>query len=345
MPLPTGDLDHVLAHTQGLWDDLRGQTIFITGGTGFFGIWLLESLCHANDRLNLGAQATVLTRNPGAIAAKAPHLAARPDLTFIGGDIRDFQFPDGPFSHVIHAATEADAQVMVNDPLQVFDVNVGGTRRVLDFARQSDVRRFLFTSSGAVYGRQPADLERIPESFSGSPDPIDTRSAYGIAGEAKRAAESLCAIYSRQFGLSTVIARCFSFVGPGLPLDGKFAIGNFIRDALAGSPIRIAGDGSPYRSYMYAADLTIWLWTLLLRGSAGQAYNVGSEAGLTIAAVAQAVAGSLTPPPSIQIAQEPNPATPPPRYVPSTHKAHTELGLSETLDLHESVRRTLLWSQ
>jgi len=339
------DLDHILVHMQGLWEDLRGRRIFITGGTGFFGCWLLESLAWANDRHDLGAQATVLTRSPDAFQHAMPHLAGHPAIQLHTGDVRSFEFPRGEFSHVIHAATEADVRVMAADPLQVFDVNVEGTRRVLEFATQAGARRFLFTSSGAIYGRQPPELERIPEDFPGGPDPTDTLSAYGIPGEAKRAAESLCALYARQFGLATVIARCFTFVGPYLPLDGKFAIGNFIRDALAGGTIRVEGDGTPHRSYLYAADLAVWLWTILLRGAAGHAYNVGSEKSLPISQVAQSVRDNITPAQALQITLTPNPEQHPSRYVPSTHKARTELALHETMDLRDAIRRTLMWHE
>ena len=338
-PLPQQDLDHVLAHTQGLWEELRGQRIFITGGTGFFGMWLLESFCHANDRLGLNARAVVLTRNPGAIAAKAPHLASRPDVGFVTGDVRSFPFPDGCFPHIIHAGTTSSAPV---EPQEMFTTIVDGTRRVLEFAATHGTRKLLFVSSGAVYGRQPPDLTHIPEDYTGAPDPLDPASAYG---EGKRAAELMCVLAGQQHGFETKIARCFAFVGPHLPLDAHFAIGNFIRDVLAGGPIRVAGDGTPYRSYLHAADLTIWLWTILLRGSNAHAYNVGSEAGMPIAAVAQAVRDTITPPPPIQIAQASNPAMPPSRYVPATHKARTELGLHETLDLRESIRRTRMWHE
>ena len=128
----------------------------------------------------------------------------------------------------------ATSNCMAEAPLAVFDINVLGTRRVLEFARQCGAANFLFTSSGAVYGRQPPEIAYLSEEYSGAPDPTDAYSTYGAAGEEKRIAETLCALYARQFGLKHKIARCFSFVGPYLPLDGKFAVGNFICDGLRG---------------------------------------------------------------------------------------------------------------
>lgn len=330
------DLDHVLAHTPGLWEELRGQRIFITGGTGFFGCWLLESFCWAADKLQLGATAVVLTRRPEAFQAKCPHLAGHPAIRLHGGDIRDFAFPSGRFSHVIHAATEASAQLNAENPLLMFDTIVGGTRRALDFAVQAGARTFLFTSSGAVYGRQPPDVTHIPEDYAGAPDPTDPRSAYG---EGKRAAELLCALYAKQHGLESKIARCFAFVGPYLPLDAHFAVGNFIRDALAGGPIRVNGDGTPYRSYLYAADLAVWLWTILLRGVANEAYNVGSSDARTLADVARLVASAAGAGEILidgRVAGGRSNA-----YVPDPARASAKLGLQSWITIEQSIARTL----
>jgi nucleoside-diphosphate-sugar epimerase len=339
------DLDHILEQTRQLWDELRGQRIFITGGTGFIGCWLLESFAWANDRLDLRASALVLTRNLAAFREKAPHLASDQAIRYMAGDIRAFVFPQGTFSHVIHAAVDASQTTHTTRPLDGFDIIVEGTRHTLEFARLSGAGRVLFCGSGAVYGQQPPDLLRIPEDYAGAPDPTDTRSPYGYGGEAKRAAETLCGLYERQFGLNCTIARLFSFVGPYLPLDGKFAIGNFISDGLSGGPVCVKGDGAPVRSYLYAADLATWLWTILFHGETCRPYNVGSDQAVTIAELAQEVANCVQPASRVEIAREPQAGTPPQRYVPSVHRCAEELGLHQTVDLHESVRRTIGWHQ
>ena len=336
-PLPLADLEHVLEHTRGLWEELRGQSLFITGGTGFFGHWLLESFTHANDVLGLSARATVLSRNPAAFARKSPHLAARPDLHWLTGDVRDFAFPPGAFPYVIHAGTTSGAPV---EPLEMFDTIVQGTRRVLDFAVTHGTRKLLFISSGAVYGKQPPELTHIPEDYAGAPNPLDPASAYG---EGKRAAELLCSLISRKHGFEAKIARCFAFVGPHLPLDAHFAVGNFIRDALAGSPIRVSGDGTACRSYLYAADLTVWLWTILFAAPAGRLYNAGHDGAISISDLARAVAALNDPALPVLVARASEPGQPTARYVPDTRRAAVELGLRVRVPLGEALVRTHNW--
>ena len=338
-PLRKDDLDHVLVHTRGLWDDLRGQRLFITGGTGFFGIWLLESFCHANDQFGLQAHAVVLTRNSDAFLSKAPHLTKRADLKLVTGDVRDFDFPEGDFSHVIHAGTASSAPV---EPLEMFATIVDGTRRVLDFAASHGTRKFLFVSSGAVYGRQPQGLTHLPEDYTGAPDPLDPASAYG---EGKRAAELCCVLAGQHHGFETKIARCFAFVGPHLPFDAHFAIGNFIRDALAHQPIQVTGDGSPMRSYLYASDLAAWLWTLLIRAPSRRVYHIGSDDDLSIIQLAHLVNETLGNPSNIEITGRDNLIRPILRYVPSVSRAIQELGLKVSVPLADAILRTARWTR
>ena len=334
------DRQHVLEHTAGLWESLRGRRVFITGGTGFFGTWLLQSFVWANEEFALGAQAVVLSRNWGAFSAKAPQLAADPAVSCHAGDVRDFAFPRGPFSHVIHAATESSAKLNEENPLLMFDTIVEGTRHALDFARHCKAEKFLLTSSGAVYGRQPSDLTHVAEDYLGAPDTMAPRSSYG---QGKRIAEHLCVLYAQQYRLETKIARGFAFVGPHLPLDAHFAIGNFIHDGLRGGPIVVQGDGTPCRSYLYAADLAIWLWAILLCGESCRPYNVGSEETISIAQLAHAVADSFQPQPEVRILGLPTPGKPAERYVPCCERARNDLGLRANIDVREAIRRTIRW--
>jgi nucleoside-diphosphate-sugar epimerase len=336
----SSDLDQILLRTRPLWEELRGRRLFVTGGTGFFGCWLLESFAWANQRLGLGAEMVVLTRNLEAFRKKAPHLAARADIQFHIGDARDFAFPAGPFSHVIHAATEAAGTLNDQNPGLMLETIVTGTRRALECAARCGAKKFLLTSSGAVYGVQPPDMTHLAEEHTGAPDVSIPRSAYG---EGKRLSELLCAIDGPRLGIETKIARCFAFVGPYLPLDAHFAIGNFIRDALAGGPIAVKGDGTPFRSYLYAADLAAWLWTILCRGAGNRPYNVGSSQALTIAETAAAVARALGENTLVTIAQKPAPGQPAQRYVPNINRAANELQLDQWTQLDDAIRATAQW--
>jgi nucleoside-diphosphate-sugar epimerase len=335
------DFNFILSHTAAMWEEMRNQAIFITGGTGFFGTWLLESFIFANRELNLNATATVLTRNPLAFKTKLPHLFEQSALNFYEGDIKNFTFPSGEFSHIIHAATDASAALNEHNPILMFDTIVEGTKRTLDFAVSCGARRFLLASSGAVYGRQPVEMTHIKEEYSGSPKFDEPKSAYAIG---KSAAEHMCCLYAKQHGLDIKIARCFAFVGPYLPLDIHFAIGNFIRDGLNGGPIRVGGDGSPYRSYLYAADLMIWLWTILFRGEKLRPYNVGSDEALNISQLANMVANIFQPALSVEIAQVPNLSILPERYVPDIQRAQQELGLIPRVKLNQAIDATIRWA-
>jgi nucleoside-diphosphate-sugar epimerase len=332
------DLDHILEHTKTLWENRRGEKIFLTGGTGFFGKWLLESFAWANDQLKLDAQMGVLSRDPDSFKNRYPHIAEASGVAFHQGDVRNFDFPQEQFDFIIHAATDASVQLNADNPLLMVDTIVEGTRRVLVFARHCGAKRLLFISSGAVYGKQPPDLSHIPEDYPGAPDPTQPDSAYA---EAKRLAELLCCIYQKQYDLEITIARCFAFVGPYLNLNIHYAVGNFIRDGLNGGPIKVNGDGTSYRSYFYAADLAIWLWTILFRGASGEAYNVGSEDAITIRDLAYEVSAAFSHSPKVVIAKSPVPGQLAERYVPSVKKARESLGLDSWINLKEALNRTI----
>jgi dTDP-glucose 4,6-dehydratase len=360
-PLPNEDLTHILTHARPAFDSLRNANLFITGGTGFFGHWLLESLLHANEQLNLNVRATVLTRSASAFQAKSPHIANNPAITLLEGDIRTFPFPESPHTHILHAATDSGGQQANSTPEDLYNSILEGTRRVLQFAQTTGATRLLYTSTGAVYGRSTT-LLHTPETYLESHAPQLPLHSYESA---KLDAELLILTHSTPGSrpsaldpvpagpLQAVIARCFAFVGPHLPLDQHFAIGNFIGAALANKPIHIKGDGTPRRSWLYMSDLAIWLWTLLTHGEPSRAYNVGSDEGMTIAEAARLVerivilsgAKDLLPARSgnIQIDGTPNPSAPLNIYVPDITRATSEVSLKVHIPLAEAIRRTAAW--
>lgn len=330
------DLEHILLHTKALWPKVENKNIFITGATGFFGKWLLESFIYANDKLSLGAKLTALSRYPEAFLNENPFYK-HPAVNFIKGDIQNFDFPEGDFHFVIHAATDSDAQKNIANLLLMIDTITNGTRRVLEFAQQKSVESFLFTSSGAIYGNQPPTVTHVREDES---FPIDINKPVAAYGEGKRLAEVFCSVYHSYYQLPVKIARCFAFVGPYLPLNKHFAIGNFISNAINKEDIVIRGDGRPYRSYLYSADLAIWLWTILLKGKNNTVYNVGSDEDVSLRELAELVK-EVKPGIKIQVLTAPDETRSIERYVPNIDLAKQTLGLDVKINLKEAIEKTV----
>ena len=312
--------------------------LLLTGGTGFFGKALLRHWQAAHATGSHEPHITVLSRDPGGFLERHPEFAGHPWLRFHAGDIlAPATLPtDATFTHILHAAADSTLGPQLTS-LQRYTQIVEGTRHLLDFAVAQGVPRFLLASSGGVYGAQPRNLPRISEDYFGMPDPMEPRNAYSVA---KRCAEHLCVLYAQQHGLEVVVARCFAFVGRDLPFDAHFAIGNFIRDALSRPQITVHGDGTPVRSYMDQRDLARWLDALVHHGRAGQAYNVGSDAAITIAELAHLVRDLLAPGKPVHIAATADVGSFRSLYVPSITKAQTELCLDLRHTLREAVQET-----
>lgn len=327
---------------------LRGASVLITGAGGFIGSWLVETAAHANRTADARLRIFALLPPDFDVASRAPHLIGLDGVTLLQGDIctmdRDSLARQNQgvasLDAVIHAAIAVDAKTIAANPIPTLDTAVEGTRRTLELARESGASRFLFLSSGAVYGSAPPHLERIPESFVGGPDQTNPRQVYA---EGKRIGEMMCACVTRAYGMATIMARAFAFVGPHLPIDRHFAVGNFMRDALFGGPVVVNGDGTPLRSYMYAADLATWLWALLVRGEPGRAYNVGAEREIDIAALAHLVASFAEPPCGVDIRGRAVVGASPERYLPDVRLARETLGLTEQVTLEEGIARTMRW--
>ena len=337
MPLGISEADLQRCHDVfGLtsWRALTGLSIFMAGGTGFIGKWLLATLLDADEKLGLDCRITVLSRDPGVFQRAWPAVAGR--VNWIAGDVRDFPITKEHFDVIVHAATDVASQV---SPQDVFSTCLDGTRHLLEMASQCGASRFLLVSSGAVYGPLPTGMTHVPETHLGGPDPLLGSSAYG---EGKRVSEWLCAQAAAN-GLEVRIARVFALVGPHLPLNKHFAIGNFLQAAMAGEKIIIQGDGTPYRSYLYAADMAAWLWAVLIRGAQARAYNVGSEESLSILDLAERTSNVLGCKLDISTRHQPQPGAATMHYVPNTARTRLELQLPVAMALEEAIARTARW--
>lgn len=317
--------------------------LLVLGGTGFFGTALLRyAVSNSNyPIIKKYGEIVVVSRNPEKFTERYPELASLPWLRLCKGDITDQSSLSaledlGQIDHVIHAATDSTDSTGLSS-MQQLDQIVTGTQNVLELSMKVNCKRFLLTSSGGAYGPQPPDMEAIPETYLGCPDPLLSTSTYGLG---KRLAEHLCGIYARETLMEVVIARCFAFVGEDLPLDAHFAIGNFIRDALDDSKdcITVNGDGTPIRSYMDQKDLSCWLLTLLQQGANGEAYNVGSNIPINILDLAYLIRDLLSPNKKVLVKgtstfnnEIRN------RYIPAIDKSYKNFGLQITIPLEEAI--------
>lgn len=312
----------------GVWEALRSQTIFLSGGTGFIGRWLVEALLHADRELGLGVTLTVLSRDPAAFRARCPHLAS-PALRLHAGDVAQFSFPPGGHAFAVHAALP----VAGSGPSSLLDVGREGAARVAGFARQAGTQRLLHISSGAVYG--PGAGQHGP---IGEDDAWDTAPPPNDYTATKRAEE---AVLAQALPGRVVTARCFAFMGPGLSAATGTAAAQFIAQAASGQPVSMSGDGSTVRSYQYASDMARWLLTLLALGPAGSAFNVGSGDAVSIGELARRIHRAAG------IGADPATAATPAAsragnvYVPSVARAGRELGLANHVPLDDAIARSL----
>ena len=310
---------------------MSGRSLLLIGGSGFFGKSFLDA--HRRGLLAPWSidRIIVVARSASALRSEHPALVGS-DVALADLDAaRATSLPAADF--VVHAASSTDARCYAQDP-QGERANIlsaaGNYVRLAERDHRSS--RIVYASSGAVYGQQPAGLAELHEDFTPG-DAGELVAHKRDYAEAKRASEELIAGLGSA-GIRTSVARCFAFVGPYLPRDQHFAIGNFFADGLAGRPVRVQARKRVYRSYMHADDLVRWLMTLADAASpACPVYNVGSDEAVTVGDVAQIVAARYG------VAAQVPPITEPDvdRYIPSIARARSELGLDLGYDLASSV--------
>jgi dTDP-glucose 4,6-dehydratase len=330
-PVIKNDLDFILAASIDDLNALAGSLIFITGGTGFFGKWLLQTISRYNNEFDKKIHALVLSRNPESFIREYPEIGRSRSIEFVIGDVINFDYNGRFCDFIVHAAADATYGRYNASTDGTHDPIVLGALNIVKFAIKSGAKRLLFTSSGAVYGALKADQVPVSESH-----PMNVVPGLANYGRSKLLAEDI--ILNNNI-FEAVIARCFSFCGPYLPLNGPYAFGNFVDDVLNKRTILVNGNGKSIRSYLYASDLAVWLFRLLLRGINGGKYNVGSPVALSICDLAKMISGCSPGKIPWDVLGKNEMTTS--YYVPNVDKARIELGLSVSTSIDQAIIKTI----
>jgi nucleoside-diphosphate-sugar epimerase len=338
--LVRSDAETVLSgRTSGL-SVLRDQHVFISGGTGILGTWLLELIKVLNEVHGFGLKVTVFSRNARNFATRLPHLGQQPWLKLQEGDIRHLAELPRDVRFVVHAAALTDRRLFASQPGAVAETNGLGTLRILRAANLlEDLQKFVLMSSGLVYGAQPWELPQIDEKFAG---PLRCNDVNAVYAESKRYAEVLAQCAISESKLPVVTLRPFAFVGPYQSLQLPWAVTDFIRDSLNGGPIRIMGDGVTVRTIMYASDYAFWVLAALAGGRPRETYNVGSAEPVDLLTLARTITRFFAPVPEIrtrvgQLGHDRN------RLVPDITKIEKDLGVVQTVSLEAALQKSIEW--
>ncbi|OEZ99888.1 NAD-dependent epimerase/dehydratase family protein [Duganella sp. HH101] len=347
-PIETADMAAIVA-TPGIdWSRLAGQTVCITGASGFLPSYMVETMLYLNETRQLGIRVLAMVRNRAGFERRyAHHLpqhahqGGRTDLVCIEQDIsKPFTLDERP-DYIIHAASQASPKYYATDPVGTLSANTLGTAALLELARTSGSKGFLYFSSSEVYGA----ASKVPtaEQDYGIVDPTSVRACYA---ESKRMGENMCVSWSHQYGIPVKIVRPFHTYGPRMQLDDGRVYADFVACILHNEAIALKSDGLATRSFCYSADAVAGFWKVLLDGADGQAYNIGNPDGeISMRALGQLLVG-MYPEKGLSVSYVERPqgdnylASAVQRGAPDIAKARA-LGWSPATSLADGFRRTI----
>jgi UDP-glucuronate decarboxylase len=288
-PIVTEDLENITGFPLE-WEQFSGKTVLISGANGFLPAYMVETLLYLNEtRGGDPVKIIGVVRNLSKARGRFAHYLERDDLQLIAQDICQPLDIAGPVDYIIHAASQASPKYYGMDPVGTLSPNIFGTRSLLELARAKKALGFLFFSSGEVYGEVAQDQVPTREDAYGYLDPVAVRSCYG---ESKRMGENMCVSWHHQYGVPAKIVRPFHTYGPGLALDDGRVFADFVADVVQRRDIVMMSDGSARRAFCYLADAVAGFFAVLLRGTPGEAYNVGNDrCEISIAELATLIAG------------------------------------------------------
>ncbi|MDK2971723.1 MAG: dTDP-glucose 4,6-dehydratase [Candidatus Sumerlaeota bacterium] len=299
----------------------------VTGGAGFIGSHLCDKL------LSLGHHVICVDNLSTGKIDNIAHIRDERFL-FIKQDVTNYLYIEGPLDYILHFASPASPIDYLERPIPTLKVGSLGTHKALGLALEKRAR-LLLASTSEIYGDPLVHPQR--EDYWGNVNPIGPR---GVYDEAKRFAEAMTMGYQRFHKLETRIVRIFNTYGPRMRLHDGRVVPNFIRQALAGEPLTIYGDGTQTRSFCYVSDLVDGIIKLLLSDEP-EPVNLGNPAEITIMQFAEAIlrlSGADVP-----IVHEPLPVDDPRKRKPDISKAKRILGWEPKVGLDEGITQTIAY--
>lgn len=343
-PIVLEDL-HRIASSPLDWELLRDKTLLVTGGGGFLAAYLIKALMVASLRYKLNTKIVCVARGMQSVENRLSQCLGMADFSVVIHDISKplpDNFPRADF--IIHSASQASPKYYGVDPVGTLTANSTGTMYLLDHAVKNGAERFLFFSSGEVYGVPHDSSQSVGEQDYGYLDPMNVRSCYA---ESKRIGETMCVAWAQQHGLHTSVVRPFHTYGPGMALDDGRVFADFVADVVAQRDIVLKSDGLALRPFCYIADATIAFLTVLLTGDKAQAYNVANpDAEISIRDLAVEVAGLFSERGiktrfEVPVSSSDYLKSPVSRSCPSIEKIKN-MGWSPTTGISDGFRRTIL---
>ena len=301
--------------------------VLVTGGAGFIGSHLCEFL------LGQGAEVVCMDNLLTGTTDNIAHLRD-PRFLFVKHDVTQYIVLDGRLDYVLHFASPASPLDYLELPIQTLKVGALGTHKALGLAKAHGAK-FLLASTSEVYGDPLVHPQR--EDYWGNVNPVGPR---GVYDEAKRFAEAMTMAYHRVHGLDSRIVRIFNTYGPRMRLTDGRAVPTFVRQALAGEPLTVYGEGSQTRSFTYVSDLIDGIWRLM-QAPVNNPVNLGNPREMTLLELAKQVvrlSGSRS-----QIVFGPLPVDDPKVRQPDIGRARSLLGWAPTVDVEEGLPLTIEW--
>lgn len=268
------------------FEALYDKTFLITGAVGTIASFLVDLLFYANEVMDAGIEVYALVRNTAYAKIRFQTLLTHPRFHLVVQDVCDPILLKERTDYIIHAAGDGYPSAFREHPVETMLPAIMGTLGLLEYMKETQSTRFLYISSGEVYGS--GYQRELIESDSGYVDSMKSRSCYPSA---KRAAETLCASYFMEYGIDTVVARPSHVYGPNSPEKDNRASAQFFRDICSGRDIILKTPGTQLRSYTYVADCISALLTILTCGTSGEAYNIANPTAIaTVAEFAKTIA-------------------------------------------------------